>query len=410
MIIPGTRGWMELAGIVGKANVGKSTLFSALTMVDVGIGDYPFTTTKPNRGVTYLRTRCVCRELGVQDNPGNSYCVDGTRLVPIQVIDCPGIVRGAHMGRGLGLQFLDEIRQADALIVVADASGGTDADGTPVEPGSRDPVEDVRLVEEEVDRWLLSILERDWPRISRAAEAGQAELTGELARRLSGLRIDEETIDSAIRNAGLDEARPTSWREGEKLRLAGELRRLSKPMIVAANKADIPASARGIERLREAGYRVVPCSAEAERTLRIAASRGFIRYTPGDAGFEVVDSSRLTQPQRQALDRLAAFMEKNNGTGVQALIDAAYLDLLGYIPVFPVEDPYKLTDSRGRVLPDVYLVKRGDTPSRLAYKIHTELGESFLYAIDARTKMRLSSEYKLKPNDVISIVAARKHR
>lgn len=399
---------MELAGIVGKANVGKSTLFTALTMVDVPAANFPFTTVKPNRGITYLRYECVCKELGVKDEPVNSYCIDGVRLIPIQIIDCPGIVRGAHSGRGLGLQFLDEIRQANALIIVADASGGTDSDGNPVEPGTHDPVEDVHIVEEEMDRWMFSILQREWPRIARASEAKQVVLHEEIARRFSGLGIDPEAVLTAERLAGLDESRPVSWKEPDILLFIHHLRRVSKPFIVAANKADTVTAKKGIEKLRSAGYDVIPCSAEAEKTLRKAAEKGYIKYRPGDSSFEIIAEDKLTPAQKAALDRIAAFMEKYRGTGVQQLIDKAYLELLGYIPVYPVEDPYSLTDGKGRVLPDVYLVKKGSTPRDLAYKIHSDLGEAFLYAIDARTKMRLGTEYQLRPKDIVSIISAKK--
>lgn len=397
---------MELAGLVGKPNVGKSTLFSALTMVDVPIANYPFTTKKPNRGITYLRYGCVCKEFGVRDNPKNSLCVDGVRLIPIQIIDCPGIVPGAHLGRGLGLQFLDEIRQASALVVVADASGGTDIEGNIVEPGTHDPVEDVRLVERELTEWLVGIVSREWPRISRAAEAKQASLSDELARTLSGLGIDRSHIEGAFTASKLDPSHPTSWKQDDIRRFVDELRKLAKPIIVAANKADVSTAKEGIRRLREAGYDTIPCSAEAERTLRVASERGFIKYTPGDKTFSIVDASKLSQAQRKALDRLQEFMERNGGTGVQLLVDRAYFGLLGYVPVFPVEDPVRLTDKNGNVLPDVYLLRPGSGPRDLAYKIHSELGETYLYAIDARTKLKLSTDYKLKPGDVISIVSA----
>jgi len=130
----------RLVGLVGKANVGKSTFFAAATMKAVDIAGFPFTTIQANRGVAYVRTPCVCRELGVQDNPVNSACVDGVRLVPVDLIDCPGLIRGAHQGKGLGNQFLDEVRRADALVVVADAAGATDDNGQPVPPGSHDPI------------------------------------------------------------------------------------------------------------------------------------------------------------------------------------------------------------------------------------------------------------------------------
>ncbi|MCS7126777.1 MAG: redox-regulated ATPase YchF [Thaumarchaeota archaeon] len=397
---------MELAGIVGKANVGKSTLFTALTMVEVPAANFPFTTTKPNRGITYLRVSCVCRELGVKDDPNNSLCVDGTRFVPIAVIDCPGIVRGAHAGRGMGLQFLDEIRQADALIVVADASGGTDDDGNPVQPGTHDPVEDVRMVEDEMDLWMAELLARDWNRVVRVVETKQSTMAAEVARKMSGLRVTEQAAEQALESAGLDGSRPSKWTREDVLRYVRALRRLTKPMIVAANKADVPTAREGISRLVEAGYDVVACSAEAEKLLRLAARRGVVKYLPGDPSFEVTEQARLTSEQRRALERVAEFMARNGGTGVQRLIDKVYLEVLRYIPVFPVEDPSTFADSNGRVLPDVYLVKEGSTPRDLAYKVHTELGENFLYAIDARSKMRLPADYRLRPRDVVSIVSA----
>ncbi len=400
---------MELAGIVGKPNVGKSTFFSALTLVPVEVANYPFTTTKPNVGVTHLRTPCVCKSLGVQDNPRNSLCVDGIRLVPIQVIDCPGIIAGAHAGRGLGLQFLDDIRQASALIVVCDAAGATADDGTPVEPSTHDPLLDVEIVEREVDLWIAGLIKRDWPRISRGAEARQLNLRTELARKLSGLGVSENHIHAVLDELRLDEARPTRWGDEELNRLATAIRRATKPIIVAANKADMKQAHDGVARLKNAGYDVVPCSAEAERVLRLAAEKGLIKYVPGDSDFEIVDSQRLTPQQLRALENIRERVLKPwGGTGVQQVIDKAYVEKLGYIPVFPVEDPDKLTDHQGNVLPDVYLVPRGSTPRDLAYKIHTELGESFLYAIDAKTGMRLGDDYKLKPHDVISIVAARR--
>lgn len=400
---------LELAGIVGKANVGKSTLFSAMTLAPVEVANYPFTTIKPNRGVSYLRIDCVCRELGVKDNPKNSRCVDGVRFIPIELIDCPGIIRGAHEGRGLGLQFLDEIRQASALIVVADAAGATDPDGNPVEPGVGDPVEDVRLVEDEFAHWIAGILISDWPRITRIVENRVGELEDELEKKLSGLGIGIEVIRDSIRELGLNPAKPSRWSREKIHEFAVELRRRGKPIIVAANKIDIPGAEKGVERLKQAGYRVVPVSAEAERILRLASEKGLIKYLPGDPDFQLTDESKLTSAQKKALEKIREdVLARWGSTGVQELVNKAYFELLQYIPVYPVEDPEKLSDHDGNILPDVYILPKGSTPRDLAYKIHTELGKTFLYAIDARKKLRLGEEYRLKWGDIISIVAAGK--
>ncbi len=401
----------RLVGLVGKANVGKSTFFAAATMKPVEIAGFPFTTIEANRGVAYLRTPCVCRELGVEDNPVNSACVDGVRLVPVELIDCPGLIRGAHMGKGLGNRFLDEVRRADALIVVCDAAGATDDNGQPVPPGSHDPIEDVRMFESEFDLWLLNLVHKDWDKVARTAEAAREEIGRHLEEKLTGLGINRAHIAAAVERTGLDPYRARRWSGDDLARFVSELRRESKPLIVAANKADREHAEENVERLREAGYRVVPTCAEAELALRRAASAGLVRYTPGDSGFEVTNPSSLSKGQRRALETVRERIFRRWGsTGVQETINAAYFQLLDSIVVYPVEDAEKLTDHVGRVLPDCYLVPRGTTARQFAGLIHTELGESFIYAIDARTKKRLGEDYTLKNNDVIQIVAAKARR
>jgi len=397
-----------LVGLVGKANVGKSTFFSAATLKPVETAPYPFTTIKANRGVAYLRAPCVCREFNVQDNPVNSICVDGVRLIPVELIDCPGLIRGAHRGRGLGNRFLDEVRRADALIVVCDAAGASDENGQPCRPGTHDPLEDVRIFEEEFDLWLLSLIKKDWTRLARTAEAAGRPVSEALGQRLSGLGVRPGHIAEAVEETGLDPYRPTRWGEEDLRRFTRAVRRASRPMIVAANKADMEAAEENVERLRGAGYRVVPTSAEAELTLRRAARAGLIRYRPGDGDFEVLRPEALTAGQRRGLELIRErVLERWGSTGVQEVLNEAFFSLLNCILVYPVEDAERLTDHEGRVLPDVYLVEKGTTAREFAGLIHTELQETFIYAIDARTKRRLGEDYILQNNDVIQIVAAK---
>ncbi|MEM3478818.1 MAG: redox-regulated ATPase YchF [Candidatus Bathyarchaeia archaeon] len=398
-----------IVGIVGKPNVGKSTFFSAATLVMVEIASYPFTTIKPNRGIGYFRTQCVCRELKVKDNPVNSICIDGVRLIPVELIDCAGLVPDAWRGRGLGNQFLDEIRKADALIHVVDASGSTDIEGRLVKPGMHDPLEDVKFLERELTMWFAQIIKRDWPRIARTVEAGAADLPSLLEERLSGLAIRRRHILDALRITGLSGEKPTRWSDDEFLSFVDALRRISKPMLIAANKMDLPFAEDNFKRLKETGYIVVPCCAEAELALRRAAERDLIKYVPGDSKFEVKDPAKITGRQADALKAVRdKILDKYGSTGVQDAINAAFRELLKMIVVYPVEDPDKLTDHYGRVLPEARLVSSGTTSRELAYMIHTELGESFIYAVDARTKKRLGENYVLKDGDVISIVSAKK--
>jgi len=401
----------RMVGLVGKANVGKSTFFAAATMKAVDIAGFPFTTIEANKGVAYLRSPCVCKELGVEDDPVNSACVDGVRLVPVDIIDCPGLIRGAHQGKGLGNQFLDEVRRADALIVVADAAGATDDSGQPVPPGSHDPVEDVRMLESEFDLWLLGIVNKDWEKITRTAQSAREEIGRHLEEKLTGLGMNRFHIAEAVENTGLDPYKALFWSGGDLSRFVTELRKASKPLIVAANKADKETAEEGIEKLKAAGYDVVPTCAEAELMLRRASQAGLIRYTPGDGDFKILDPSSLSERQLKALELIREKVLGRCGTtGLQEAINAAFFRLLESILVYPVEDAEKLTDHQGRVLPDCYLVRRGTTTKQFAGLIHSELAESFIFAIDARTKRRLGDSHVLKENDIIQIVSAKSRR
>lgn len=396
-------------GIVGKPNTGKSTFFAAATLQDVKIAPYPFTTIEPNVGIGYVRLECVCKEFGVADNPVGSFCINGWRFAPLELIDVAGLVPDAWQGRGLGNQFLDHLRRADALIHVVDAAGATDSEGRPVEPGSHDPLEDVKFLERELDMWILSMLEKDWRRFAMSVEATGAKLDEELYKRLSGLQISKTAIASAIDAAMLHNKKPTEWTRGDLLSFIREMRERAKPITIAANKADVAAARSNIEKLREAlkdRYVVVPTSAEAELALRKAAAAGLIKYLPGDRDFEVV--GKLTPRQEAALEYIRKNVLKVWGsTGVQEVLNITVFKVLEYVAVFPVADEQKLTDTEGRVLPEVYLMRKGSTAKDLAYAIHTELGDRFIAAIDVRTKRRLGADTPLQHRSVVKVVAGR---
>ncbi|MGA2768161.1 MAG: redox-regulated ATPase YchF [Candidatus Bathyarchaeia archaeon] len=403
------KSYSKLLGIVGKPNTGKSTFFCAATLAPAEIANYPFTTIKPNRGVGYVRTACVHKEFGVSDNPANSICLDGVRLIPVEFIDCAGLVPGAWEGRGLGNQFLDEIRKADALIHIVDASGGTDCEGRLCKPGENDPMEDVKFLEREITMWMANILKKDWPKIARTVEAESKDLLSILEERLSGLSMRRSHVFDAIRKAGLNADKPTFWSDEDFLRFVDTLRQVAKPMLIVANKMDMSPSQENFERLKESNRLVVPCCAEAELALRRAAEKQLIDYRPGDCNFKVCKPESLSQSQAKALETIREKILLNFGTtGVQEAINTAYFKLLSMITVYPVEDLEHLADHMGRVLPDAYLVPYGTTARQLAYIIHTELGEGFIYAVEAREKKRVGEDYILKDRDVVSIVSARK--
>jgi ribosome-binding ATPase len=396
-----------IVGIVGKPNVGKSTFFSAATMKSVPIADFPFTTIKPNIGMAYLRTKCVHEEMGVTDKPRNSVCVNGVRLIPVKLVDVAGLVSGASSGRGLGNQFLDEMMQADALVHVVDASGSTDLEGQKVAPGTNDPTEDIKMVERELDLWILGIVKKDWEKTSRLADNTKASVAPMLAQRLTGLGVSEAIVEDVILRLHLKADRPLEWGEAGLEAFVKLLREMTKPSLIAANKADLPTASGGVERLRKTAKTVVPCAAEAELLLRKASEAHVIAYSPGDSSFSIEPGKELSPAQTRALNLVKdSVLQRYGNTGVQQAIDQAYFGLLKAIVVYPVEDETKLSDKNGVVLPDAYVMNGGSTAKDLARKIHSDLAETFLYAVDARTGMRLSSDHVLKDRDIVKIVSS----
>lgn len=395
-----------IIGLIGKANVGKSTFFNAATDLAVPVANYPFTTIEPNVGVAYARTKCVCREFGVQDNPVHSVCIDGNRFIPVKLVDVAGLVPGAHAGKGLGNKFLDDARQADVLIHVIDASGSTDNNGRPVRAGTGDPAFDIQFVEEEFDLWLESIIGRDWSKTAREAESQGQKLEQLLAKRLSGLAISEQTITNAVHALGLASKKPVAWTQNDILLFCKVLRKRAKPFVIAANKADLPSADDNIKKMKAGGLELVPCASEAEALLRKASKKGILHYLPGDASFDVKPEVVLTAQQLKALDIVKMFMQKYGSTGVQEAINIACFKLLRMVAVYPVEDEFKLTDKKGNILPDVWFLPEGSTAKNLAEAIHADLAKGFLYAVDARTKQRIAANHPLKNGDVIKISSA----
>ena len=402
---------MVLVGIVGKPNTGKSTFFSAATLIPVPIDNRPFTTIKPNRGIGNLRVPCVCKELGVKDEPANSACVNGVRLIPVELVDCAGLVPDSWRGKGLGNYFLDEIRKADALIHIVDASGSTDAAGRQCSPGARDPLDDVLFLENEITMWIKQIIQKNWKKISQMVEINRGKLQDLLCDRLSGLAVNSVHLVEAVAKAKLDANRPSKWSEEDLTNFALQLQKAAKPIIIAANKIDLPHAEENIPRLREKGNLVYPCCAEAELILRRAAEKQLIQYTPGDSSFTIQGPGMLTDSQEKALNIIKdKILMKWGTTGVQEAVNESFFNLLQMITVYPIESVEKFSDHNGRVLPDVYLVPRGTNVKKFGYIIHTDLGSGFLYAIDARSKLRLGENYVLKDRDVIRIVSTKARR
>ncbi len=390
--------------VTGKPNVGKSSFFNSATLSDAEIANYPFTTIDANKAIAYITAECPCKELDLTCNPRTSKCVDGIRYIPVELIDVAGLVPGAHEGKGLGNQFLDDLRQAKALIHIIDASGSTDEEGRPCEVGSHDPLDDVNFLKHEVTMWVYSILERNWPRLVRKVMSEHLNFAKVIAEQLSGTGVTIEQVIEAERHMETEEY--DKWEKEDILKFLDRLLELSKPIIIVANKIDTPEAEENIKRLQEKYDKVIPASAESELALVNAQKAGLISYHSGEDHFEIINEEKLSEKQKLALDFIDSnVLKKYGSTGIQETLNTAVYDILNQIVVYPVEDEHKYSDQKGNILPDALLIPKGSNPRDLAYCIHTDIGEGFTHAIDARKNMRISSEQELKQSDIISIIS-----
>ena len=390
-------------GLLGKANVGKSTFFSAATETPVQIGDFPFTTIQPNVGIAYVSTTCACKHFKINHN--NPLCISGIRFVPIKLIDVAGLVPGAHEGKGLGNQFLDDARQADVLLHVVDISGSTDIQGQHVNVGTHDPREDIKFVEEEFDYWFKQILEREWHKLSRDIEKKSTKLVDGITDRFSGLGVKEHHVHEALQSLDLMIKKPTEWNDSDITKFAQILRKKTKPMLIAANKADLCQDLEITNDIHR-NHEIVNCSAETELILKKAAKAKLIDYIPGNEKFVTNKNVDMSTQQKEALTIVENIMSKLNSTGIQTALNSAAFRVLKLIVVFPVEDETKLSNKDGQVLPDAKLLPEDATAKNLAETIHQDIAKGFLFAIDAKTKQRIGADHPLKNGDVIKIVSS----
>ena len=422
-------------GLVGKPNVGKSTTFSAMTQTPVDIANYPFTTIEPNVGVAWLPlpSVCACSELrarreetgrlepSAEDDPrrgsictpNSGSCTDHRRLVPVTLVDVAGLVPGAHEGKGRGNQFLSDLARCDALIQVVDVSGSTDIDGNPVGSGGSDPIEEHRFLVNELEEWIAGILSTGWKRGARKAQAeGDRALIDYAVEQLTGIGATEHHVVAgfnAVRSGHPDADVPWDWGEAEMKSMSSAIRSELFPISVAANKADLAMSgswAPLAEMIGSDGGVLVATSAEAELALSRASQAGLIERNPGESEFEITQEGegRLSQAQRKALAAISEALVWDGG-GLVGLLSEVVFGTLSRRVAYPVQDETHWVDGDGNTLPDALLVEQGTTAKGLAYAVHSDLGDGFIRAVDARSSRVIGAEHEVQDGDVISIYA-----
>lgn len=421
-------------GLVGKPNVGKSTFFSASTMAQVDIANYPFCTIDPNVGVAFVKARlpCPCGELrrklegegrlepvseddprrGSLCEPRTGSCTGHVRRVPVALVDVAGLVPGASEGRGRGNAFLADLADCDVLIQVVDLAGSTDLEGQFLGPASdaAKAAEAVRaevdFLASELDAWIGGLLEDGWSRGVRRVQAeGEKGLIAFVQERLSGLGATMPLVNNAMAafNAeGPPASMPWDWTSAEMHQLGRCLRHHLFPLVYAGNKADVAPSG-VVDALRDTP--IVPCMADMELALRRAASAGLIAYESGDTSFTVAPNSSLSEAQTKALEHMRERLVGMNGTGLSSLLDTVLFDQLERIVVYPVQDESHWVDGEGRVLPDALVVPLGLHAKSLAYRVHTDLGDGFIRGVDGRTRRVVGADHELNDGDVLKIHA-----
>lgn len=396
-----------MIGIVGAPNKGKTTFFKATTLMDVEVANYPFTTIDANKGVGFVRNKCIDTFFNVQCNPRHGFCKNHVRYLPIDIIDVAGLVPGASEGRGLGNKFLTDLYQASALIQVIDVSGGTDLEGKTTNVGQNDPSQEIDFLVKEVNTWLLGIFKKNFEKISKEQQTKKMKTLTALMTFMGSMGVSEEILDVTLKEINLKEKLVCDWSEEELEIFTKKIREKSKPIIIAANKLDLPGSKENLEKLKQkhSDLIIVGTFADAELALRSASKAGVIDYTPGDNSFKIL--KEINDKQKEALNFIQNnILDKHNSTGIQDILDKAVFEVLKYVCVYP-GGTKKLEDKDGNVLPDCFLMPPNSTTLDFAYKLHTDFGKNFIKAIDVKTKMLLGKEHLLKNNDVIEIVAGR---
>ena len=376
-------------GITGKPNAGKSTLFSSLTETVVAIGDYPFTTVEPNKGIAYIKEKCPHLELGKECNPRRGKCLNGIRYIPVEVMDVPGLIEGASQGKGMGNQFMDSLREASAIINLI--SPVTD------EKKLMSP-EEISQVAEEVENeiflWFSSRFGSDWERFSKKVSHLSIPDEEKILMKASFFGITLKDVRKILSITKMND-NVSIWGEDQIMEFTKAVLSLIRPIKRVVNKGDL---IEDVQELKKMGFHVI--SADYELSIMKAFKSGIIKDMNT---LEAADKASVRQ--KEALDTIRSSYESGKLHRISDVISQIVKTDLQKIVVYPVYDENKWTDKDGNILPDAFLMEQGDTAEDLAFKIHTDIGRGFIRAINGRTKMVLGRSYELKDGDIIRIVA-----
>lgn len=384
-------------GLVGKPSSGKSTTLNALTDANAKVGAFPFTTIDPNKATGYLEVECACKRFGKQllCKPNYGYCRDGTRGVPVMLLDVAGLVPNAHLGRGLGNKFLSDLTEADCLIHIVDVSGTTDAEGK--ETRGYDPLKDIEWLQDEIFQWILGNLTEKWGSVVRRHIATKSSTLETLRAQLGGYYANKQLIAKAL-DAIPNLAPLQDWDQPTIEKVVRLFMNTKFPTVLALNKMDHADSDKNVSKimLTHPDLKCVLTSSLTEVFLRKLAAQNFIKY---ELGTEFVDTAEdlpdegLRPLDEKLLNRIENIRDlvlyRFGSTGVVQLLQSA-AQLLDLVPVYPVRNIHTFGGSSGpNVFRDCVLVKRGTPVISVARKI---MGDVTIAAIEGVGGMRVGEE------------------
>ncbi|KAF9140850.1 hypothetical protein BGX30_005878 [Mortierella sp. GBA39] len=373
---------------VGKPSAGKSSFLNAVTDATAKVGNYPFTTIKPNNGIAYFPIECPCQRFNKTRlcAPRYGRCIDGKRFVPIQILDVAGLVPGASEGQGLGNQFLDDLRHANALIHVVDVSGTTDANGK--ETVGYDPIGDIEWLRGEIHSWILGNLNKRWNQIVRRHVAVKASTAETLHNQFSGYGATLSLVQKSLDRSGIKEPMDT-WEKETILKIVDAFLDERFPTVIALNKIDLPDSDKNISKIMRKydQNKIVLSSALAETFLRKLHKQKFIQYEEGTDNVQTKedmpdsDLKPLDEKLQNRIEKVQDLVLYRYGsTGVQDVVLKA-VEILGLVPAFPVKSLTTFANTNGKgVFRDCVLLWPGTTVLEFADIVHPEIAKHYLGA------------------------------
>lgn len=410
----------------------RPTAYPAPTTSDAAAGNFPFTTVDPNRAVGYLHIPCACSRTTLPGNqpeagvpplqkrckPNYGACQEGTRSVPIELLDVAGLVPGAHQGKGLGNKFLDDLRHADALIHVVDVSGCTDAEGKSTR--GYDPSQDIAWLRDEIVRWVLGNLMQKWGGVKRRHTAIKATAVETLQGQFSGYGANSQIVARTLDRLQL-KTPLQDWDDETVQRVVEAFVDEKFPTVIALNKIDHPDADKNIAKIskQHAAERLVLCSAISEVFLRRLVKQGYVKYIPGSEFVDTKDdlaelgekaeAEKLKELDEKLKTRIENLKDmvlfRFGSTGVNQVLTRAS-EVLGLVPVFPVRNIGTFgsgeagqAGERAAVFRDCVLVKKNSTVGDVYRKV---MGDAPLAYVEGVGGVRVSEEDEVRvgKNDV----------